>query len=347
MKKIYLSLLLCTAFLVFSCSKDDGGDSSPVNYVFVNNGDGGVPSVTDSEDSQSLEVVQAIPEVENTDYSKTIPIILFFNDKLYLESLEDNFEVTQNGNKIGGTVSINEGANGFAILTFAPSEPLNAGATIVLNMDGVQDDGGNTFADGTYSLSYVTNNETGGTFDANGGFESQTAGVLFLGDGNIMTGAQGCVSAFEGNSFAAITNGDQLISAGAAIGGASSMMVLGSINEDISSVSFQYNFLSAEFQEFVDSVYDDSVIVTVIGTAGAHSEFLTSVNTVGTPNNTECLGFPSMPDNGDAYAGETGWISKTINFSNVGSPAYIIFTVSDVSDQIYSSVVAVDAITFE
>ena len=136
------------------------------------------------------------------------------------------------------------------------------------------------------------------------------------------------------------------MSGNAAIAGASSVMILGPISNSFSSFSFQYNFLSAEFQEFVGSDYDDSVVVTAVGPNGAYSKFLTSVNTVGLDNNTQCTGFPGMPDEGDKYVGATGWLNKSSAIGNIGSPAYIIFTITDVADAALSSIIAIENITY-
>jgi hypothetical protein len=348
MKKLKFLCLLALIVIV-GCKSDDDSNNNDDQalYTFINNGTGAVSSIQDTDDTVGLDIAQAVPAVQNEAYPNSLPILLFFNDKLYLNSLEDNFEVTQNGTIVGGTIAINEGANGYAILTFIPKTTFDANATVVLTLkNGLQDDGGNNFLSQTdYSLTFQTNSQNSGDFSDNGSFENSNDGVLFVGDGNILEGAQGCVSSTDGNSFAAITSGDMLVSSDSAIGGASSMMILGAIDSGISSLSFDYNFLSSEFLEFVDSEFDDSVVVTIVGSSGAHSEFLTSVNTVGI-DNTQCEGFAGMPDDGDEYAGETGWNSKTINFSNVGDNAFIIFTITDVADTIYSSALTVDNVTF-
>ncbi len=349
MKKFYVILTMLV--IATACNKDDSPaedttDDEVVDttYTIVNNGNGGVATVSDTSDDIPPSIAQAVPAVQGETFTNTLPILLFFDDKLLLSSLEDNLEVTQDGEIIGGTITINEGANGYAILTFSPSETFGVNKTILFTLSGeIQDDGGNAFGQ-DYSLNFKTKAGSTGSFDSNTGFENGTQGVEFIGDGNIMSGNQGCVDPVAGNSFAAITSGDQLISGDAAIAGASSLMILGPIDESFSNFSFSYNFLSAEFQEFVDSEFDDSVVVTVVGPDGAYSEFLTSVNTVGLKGNTQCEGFPGLPDEGDDYAGSTDWISKTINSGTIGSPAYIVFTITDVSDTIYSSVLALDQI---
>ena len=349
-KMLLLNLLLI--FVAFGCSKDKNNEEEEMevdpNYVIVNNGGGGVSTTNDSNDATAPAIVQAVPDTANEqmEFSNTLPIILFFNDKLYLNSLAENIEVTQNGSLIGGIVTINEGANGFAIMTFSPSETFTAGAEILFNLkEGVQDDGGNVLGF-DYNLSFTTKSGAASNFDGNENFENGTQGVEFIGDGAIMNGPQGCIAPVSGSSFAVITSGDQLVSGNSAIADASSVMILGPISNSFTSFSFQYNFLSSEFQEFVGSEFDDSVVVTAVGPNGAYSKFLTSVNTIGLDNNTQCMDFPGMPDDGDVYAGATGWLNTSATIGNIGSPAYIIFTITDVADTAYSSLIAVENITY-
>jgi len=355
MKKIFLLLPIIALTFLYSCNKDDEGateveetNEDPQNpeLIIINNGNGGVFSINDPNDSELLSVVQAIPSLSTENFPLEMPIILFFNDKVFIDSIEDNFKITENGENIGGTLTINEGANGFAIFTFSPTNPFGINAEILLTLNvNMQDDGGN-FLSSDFNLAYTAITSNNGNFNSNGGFENGNEGVLFIGDGAILNGNQGCVAPPVGSSFAAITTGNQLISSGNAIGNATSNMLLGPINSNINSISFRYNFLSAEFQEFVGSEFDDSVIVTIVGSNGSHSEFLTSVNTVGIDGNTQCLDFPNMPDDGDKYVGATGWIQKEMNFSELNEPIFVIFTITDVADQIYSSVLSIDHFLF-
>ncbi len=357
MKKIIfpLSCLIILTSTMLSCSSSDSNDSTPTPetfYKIINNGNGGVTSITDSSDSEDLIIAQAIPSVSNVAYPANIPIVFFFNDKILLSSItEESFIVTENDVKVTGTISINEGSNGFAIFNFTPKVQFSANATIKIKLTGgLKDDAGiglqseQTYE---YTTSAVANRTSSpSTFDGNYGFENGTAGVSFIGDGNILSGTVGCINPFGGSNFACLTSGDSLVSTSNAIGDASSIMIVGPITgpADITSLSFNYNFLSAEFQEYVDSVYDDTFIAIVFGANGAHSEFITSVNTIGTAGNQQCGNFPGMPDDGDEYAGSTGWINKVLNFGNVGNEVYVAFIITDVSDGIYSSVLAVDDI---
>lgn len=348
MKKIILlGLGLFAAHIIVSCQSDDTSIPQESSfYKIVNNGNAGVTSITDSGDNVSLQIAQAIPSVSGTEYPVNSPILFFFNDKLLLSSVnEDTFIVTENGEAVSGIVSVNEASNGYAIFTFTPNQAFSANADIEITLTtGLMDDGGQPLQQ-EMVYNYTTFSEPSDSFEGNEGFENNNDGVLFIGDGNILSGAQGCMEPFAGTSFGAITTGNQLISQQTAIGEASSIMILGPYDSQVSSVSFNYNFLSAEFQEFVNSEYDDSLMAVVVGQDGAYAEFITSINIIGT-NNSQCFGFPGMPDNGDGYAGSTGWINKQINFDSINGPVYVVFIATDVSDQIYSTVVGIDDVMF-
>jgi hypothetical protein len=352
MKKIILgfSILMMSSLAITSCSKDDDNPTQQPapesTYVVKNTGSAGVTSVTDTNDTTPLGIAQAVPSVSNQVYPSNIPLLFFFNDKILLSSITpENFIVTENNQKVGGTIAINEASNGFAIFTFTPKKAFATNANIKVTLTTAMKDDAGLGLQSDYVLEYQTSAATTTNFNGNLGFESGNSGVSFIGDGNILTGAQGCVNPF-GSNFGAITSGNQLISQGSAIGGASSMMFVGPISAtNLTSLSFKFNFLSAEFQEYVGSEFDDSFMAIVVGANGAHSEFITSVNTIGTAGNTQCIGFPGLPDTGDGYAGSTGWLTKTLNFSNLGDQVYVVFIVTDVSDEIYSSVVCVDDIT--
>ena len=350
MKKITCSLagFLSLALLMVSCEKNDGdsNDSKSI-YKVLNSGNAGVTTASDTNDFSGLTIAQAIPSVSGVEYPANMPILFFFDDKILLPSITpENFIVTENGKQVKGTVSINEQANGYAILSFTPQKQFASNAAIkIILTTNLHDDAG-LGSEQDYVLEYTTTAANNTSFDSNSGFENGTNGVTFVGDGNVLIGAQGCVSPFGGTSFAAITSGAQLISMDSAIGNASSIMILGPISSSVSSVSFKYNFLSAEFQEFVGSQFDDSFVAIVAGSNGAYSEFITSVNTIGTAGNTACTAFPGMADAGDTYFGTTGWLNKQISFPNMGNNTYIIFIVTDVSDTIYSSIVCIDDVTY-
>jgi hypothetical protein len=352
MKKTLLLLGSFAFLFTASCSSDD--DATPVpsvpeaaTYKVINNGNGGVTTVSDNADLSTLKIAQAIPSESGRVYPSNMPIVFFLDDKILLSSITtESFIVKENNVAVGGVISVNEASNGFAIFTFTPKHTFKSSAGIDITLTSqLKDDGGNGF-DQEITYSYTTAAAQPASFDTNGGFENGNDGVNFIGDGNIITSPQGCMSAFGGSNFGAISTGDHLISGDDAIGGAASVMIVGPIADAVSTVTFNYNFLSAEFQEYVGSVYDDSFVVIVYGDDGAYTEMVNSVNLIGLDGNTQCTGFPGMSDAGDDYYGSTGWLNKTMTFPSVGANAHVIFIATDVTDHIFSTIVGVDDVSF-
>ena len=327
--------------------------SAPVvsNLTITVIGNAAVSEIGQSFNPGPLAIVQTVPFFSPADavleYQANAPVVFFFNDNLYLGSLKGNIIVTADGRPVHGTVVINEAANGYAVLTFTPREQLPPGQQISVVMSRELQDGGGNRMQRDFHLSFVTTPgaQTAFTPD-NFGFETgaDTTGVVFNGDGAILR-ARGPLVPFEGYYLAAISTGSRLLSAGTAMGGTMSQIILGPIMEPFSSLAFHFNFISAEFNEFVGSEFDDTATITVSGPQGSRSEIITTVNTVGF-NNTPFVGFPGMPDMGSS-AGHTGWQVFRMDNLNVGTPAFITFTITDVADDIYSSILAVDAIVLE
>jgi len=323
-----------------------------ISSVFTINtiGQGAVTEINDFADREPLAIVQTIPSFNDNDsgnnrksYQSNAPIVLFFNDKIHLGSIAKNINITVDNKPIDGTININEGVNGYAVLTFTPKYPLPAGKNVSVTVKkGLQDDGGNQMLN-ELKLSYIAEKGSDENFVNNFGFESGSKGIVFTGDGAICT-ARGDLKPFEGNHYVAISSGERIVSDnGVAIGSRSSQIQLGPIQQAFSSFVFHYDFISAEFNDYVGSKYDDNAIVTIYGPKGSYSEIITSVNKIGNKN-IRFKDYSRMPDDGDSYAGHTGWQRYSMEKINVGVPAYIIFTVTDVSDKILSSILAIDAL---
>ena len=383
MKNYYLLFLCIVSLLLVACSKDSEEDSG-INYSefnVINNG-GAVDEIdADQYGTIPLEIVQTIPSfdggsfdwnaklksessssrssasepllkaqsaADNT-FPANIPIMFFFNNTIYSNTIENNFTVTVGGTEVKGTIVVNVSPQGNAIITFTPWTEFTADKEISVTIKKEMQSGGGIGMLQDLALTYVTSQSVKGNFDSNKGFEKGDEGVFFVGDGAVRTGTTGPLGPYEGNKFAAISSGERLVSeSGYAVGSATSMMVLGPINTNISTLNFYYDFISAEFNDYVNSAYDDCAIVTIYGPKGSYSELVSSVNTVGY-DNQPFAGFPGMPDGGDSYAGHTDWLPYSISASKIGSigtPAYIIFTVTDVSDHILSSILAVDNIAY-
>ena len=323
-------------------------DKTASHFSIITNGNGAVSVINDFSDKEPLAIVQTIPSFNNrtsttNTYQSNAPIVFFFNDKIYLNSIKENIEITVDGKPIDGTITINEESNGYAVLTLTPNNPLPTGSAIsVVVKNSLQDDGGNRMQNNT-SLAYIAEQGSQTNFDANFGFESGDNGIVFTGDGAISV-ARGSLVPFEGSRYAAISTGERIVTDNkTAIGSSTSQILLGPIQQPFSSLIFHYDFISAEFNEYVGSKYDDNAMVTIYGPQGTHTEIISSVNRV-KHNNTRFSNYPKMPDTGDSYAGHTGWKRHQIENINVGYPAYITFTITDVGDTRWSSILAIDAL---
>ena len=325
-------------------------DAPSTFTIFVNAG--AVTEITPTGSTAPLRIIQTIPSFREVDaddntYQADAPVIFFFSEVIYLGSLEDNIIITADGIPVDGTIVINEGVGGYAILTFTPAQALPDGAEVAITMrQGLMDGGGNPMTTDV-NLSYVTEEGSQTIFrGSNFGFESGNEGIIISGDGAI-SGARGPLLPFEGSYYAAISTGENLVSAsGIAIGNRSSQLQLGPVMEEFTSLSFYYDFISSEFNDYVGSRYDDTAMLTIYGPMGVYTEVITSVNTIRRDNNP-FIGYTGMPDAGDNYAGHTGWLFFRVDNINVGSPAFIIFTVSDVGDDHLSSILAIDALVLE
>ena len=117
------------------------------------------------------------------------------------------------------------------------------------------------------------------------------------------------------------------------------------IQEDVTSIqiSFDYNFITEEFPEWVGTIYNDILRITMetpsgdiinLASESVNSSFFVWVYGI------------DFPD-GDNTVGMTDWKSVTINVNVTEGPgAYKIF-ISDAGDDIYDSVVLIDNIRFK
>ncbi len=72
----------------------------------------------------------------------------------------DTFIVTENNQKVGGTIAINEAANGFAIFTFTPKKAFASNANIKVTLTtAIKDDAG-LGLESDYVLEYQTSAAT-------------------------------------------------------------------------------------------------------------------------------------------------------------------------------------------
>ncbi len=351
---ILISLVVVYLFCI-SCNGEVGAVTDGTSGSVI----GDFPDFTpDSEDEDALDIVQTIPPDNSTGIDPSTTIVIFFNDEINPSTVNDQaiqvlVQSKSPDEQIYGTYSGELDTDGNTILKFVPFQALSENTDITVNLNstgGIEDDGGNTLGADT-EFQFTTQEESVPVASGNLGFELGSEGFSFAGDGAIVDSPQGDISAVEGSKMAAISSGSGVVSASSALGYTTSTLTTGSITVPggKNTLLFSYDFVSAEFDEYVGDEFDDTFIVSVSGPTASHSVVVTSVNIVGTTASSPV----TLPD---AYitadstlddADNTGWVSKSVDISQLGSPISISFSVSDVGDTIYTTIVFIDNIKFE
>lgn len=115
----------------------------------------------------------------------------------------------------------------------------------------------------------------------------------------------------------------------------------------VTTLRFDYNFVSEEFPEFVGSPFDDSFRARITTQAGESTIAQVSVNNSGGFSLIGDCGFPG----GDSTAGQTGWRQGSVNlsaFAGVGTPVQVdlLYESNDAGDNIYDTHVLIDNLRF-
>jgi hypothetical protein len=313
----------------------------------------------DESDFLGLNVIQTIPPNGSTGIDPSTSISIFFDDEINPSTINDlsiKVNVTSGGS-IYGTYSGEFDTEGNTILKFVPFSPLPENSTIEVTLeaeDGIEDDGGNTLFS-IYAFSFITQAKAGPLDSSDFDFEGSTDGFVFSGDGAII-GTAGDIDPYGGSSMAAISTGDKVVSGNNALGtlfggSTTSILTTGTISVPggVSTLSFHYNFVSAEFDEFIGSSFDDTFLVTVTGASSSTSQVVTSVNMYDSAQ-TAAVTLPSNYETADFELGdasETGWTKKSIDISTLGGQITASFVISDVGDGIYTTILFLDNIALE
>jgi hypothetical protein len=175
----------------------------------------------------------------------------------------------------------------------------------------------------------------------NGGFESPVMWGWDW-DGDVRSVSRlGSVEPVEGDRMALLSTGPD----GSSVRASMSKVIRVNpdlIDGDDVTISFRYNYLSEEYPEYVGSIYNDVFTSVVETVEGEPLQVATEqVNTTAwTP--ISGLDFPG----GDSTVGQSGWKFASIDVPKAqldGSGAFR-FSIEDVGDAIYDSVVLVDRI---
>lgn len=179
----------------------------------------------------------------------------------------------------------------------------------------------------------------------NGGFErgdltswGQT-GAAAARQSLVSTGAT--INPTEGQWMADISTGTGSIGA---IG--ASLRQTFTVPAGVQTLSFDFNFVSEEFPEWVGSQYNDA-FTAVVTTPNEITFARTSVNAA---RNVGLIGDCNFPG-GDATCGQTGWLQGNVNLSAFSGTAVpiqldLIFSAIDAGDNIYDTHVLVDNMRF-
>lgn len=108
------------------------------------------------------------------------------------------------------------------------------------------------------------------------------------------------------------------------------------------TISFDWNFFSEEFMEYVGSIYQDGFTVTLAEPDGANSTLLFSQTVDSIAANYPPSKVSNSFDRGDVYA--TGWktFTTTVPAALVGKPVVLTFSTFDVGDSAYDTAVLLD-----
>ena len=273
---------------------------------------------------------------------------MYFDDIVDPSTLSDvSMEVSVSGSPVAGTYTVSLSANGNnAIINFSPSGGFPQSTTVDVLLtatDGLLDDGGNTLSS-EYSFSFTTGQSIQG--DAtNLGFESgTTSGWQITGNGGIVPLPYAGLS-LGGSNAVAITTGDVTDGSmsGSAVDGRYSGLGSGSLSvpSGTSRVLFDYYFISAEFDEFIGSSYDDTVTLVISGPSGSETVVLESINRYASADTTlVSVGW----DSDASYVGQN---TADVDISTLGSPVTIDVTITDVGDTAYTSMFLADNFRFE
>jgi hypothetical protein len=311
------------------------------------------PVVSDPEDNVSLHIIQVTPPAQSSVDINT-PVVIYFDDQIDPETISDlNFIVrTDDGTPIFGSISGENSTAGNTIMKFVPFNSFPELETIVVELvqeNGIQDNGGNTL-EAIYTWSFNTTEVQPPLLSNNLGFEQGSEGWSFSGDAGIISGF-GELLPFAGEAMAALTTGPALVSENNSLTSTTSSITSGQIDvpNGTQYLVIPYDLISAEFREYIGSEYDDTLAISVSGPLGSKTELINSVNLADQASLIEITLPQVIVDKDDTLSDtyHTGQLTYSIDISSFGTPITFSFTVSDVGDANFSSIVLIDSIEFQ
>ncbi len=282
-------------------------------------------------------IAQSVPPNGSKNVPLLSPIVIFADDTYNSVNFEASV-VDATGSEVDVTESIRvekktSGADkDIYVVTTADGWPPSSDVTLVVTGDIDRKVGFSTMSDpGLLSTPTDLDFETGTVPDLPAGWRG-------FGDYGAI-GAKGSLEASSGRRYLAMSSGNAV--AKKAISDTSTMVVSDPI-DGAGALSFDYAFQSSEFDDFCGSDFDDTFLLVVSGPDGALARVVDSVNLVCDDRRQKAASFPSMPDDGDNVYKGTRSAKESVNLDDIGSPFSVSFVVTDVGDDAYTTVVAVD-----
>jgi hypothetical protein len=285
-------------------------------------------------------IAQTVPPTGSTGIPTTMPVIIFADD------VYDNVEMTATAT-VGDVVtdltdslvvsSFESGAfNDIYVVSSLKGWPVTAEVEVTLTGDIERE------------VTFTVDSEPLANPDDLAFETVQNAlpvGWAGLGDVGVLP-ETGSLKPSEGDQLLALSTGD--VVAGEAMAGTSSFAVTGLIPLlDATTLTFDYNFQSAEFDDFCGSSFDDTAVLVAIGETSANAELIDSVNIVCDETRQSEASFPGQPDAGDDVYKETGTRPHTFDVSDLGPAISLTVVVTDVGDTQFTSVLGLDNFVLE
>lgn len=314
--------------------------------------------------SLGSKIKQAVPPPDSTNVPPGSPIVLFMDGLAPGVSFKIEQYATSGKKDVTSQVTVLPPLTtpkGADIYVLAPKQEFLLGSSVVVTLSGT--------ATGTlaFNIAFKSPAAADGALGFEGAVDpiptssppvfKPPPGWAGFGDvgvvsGKITAGSAGAGGATgatlfpsEGKLWAGISTGNALW--GAAVGETSSMLESGPITTPGSTVTFDYDFHSAEIPQYCSGNYDDTFLAIVAGPAGTVAKLVSSVNTVcaqlGVQGSSTTAPPETVTGTGADSVGNYGSGKQTFSIAaDVGTPRVVAFVVTDVADTAVTSLVAID-----
>jgi hypothetical protein len=264
---------------------------------------------------------------ENSVIPATLPLILVFDDKLNQSTFAQGIQIESAKKNIPISVAGKYNSFGYQILSVAPKGYWPEGVPLNLKLNEKLKDTEQLPLSSTAAIGYTSNQKAGAT-------ESAPMHCLTAGDATIVqTSGEATIS--EG----ILSTGSGIASVDSALDSAASYLTCRVNKPAAQTLDFEFNFISAEFNEYIGSEFDDTAILVISGSRKSEMYVLGTVNAIGFENKPLSAGLKNFPDMGDSYAGESGFRKFTVPLREFGDKIAFSLIISDVGDKNYSSVI--------